>query len=235
MEGLSSLSPLLGGLLSLFGGGGQTLAAPTPFMLPAPVQSQAGLTASAPGQVAPVSYGETGQPRAQSASASPQVTIQVNAMDSQSFLDHSDDIAMAVKQAILNSNSLNDVISDLVDMSTFPTLKTGAVMQYPAQRGVAVLDNGFAIRGRVRTAFPQLPGAASPVGGPAELAGSKRTAGIPGILPRHSWTEPENFAFTDPWDGTNYPSCSLASDSITAVLAGEWNGETSLTVMENGS
>jgi hypothetical protein len=77
------------------------------------VQSEAGVTASAPGQVAPVSYGESGQPRPQSASATPQVTIQVNAMDSQSFLDHSDDIAMAVKQAILNSSSLNDVISDL--------------------------------------------------------------------------------------------------------------------------
>jgi hypothetical protein len=111
--GLSSLSPLIGGLLSLFGGGGQTLAAPSPFMLPAPVQSQAGLTASAPGQVSPVSYGETGQPRAQSAGGSAQVTIQVNALDSQSFLDHSDDIANAVKQAILNSNSLNDVISAL--------------------------------------------------------------------------------------------------------------------------
>ena len=34
-------------------------------------------------------------------------------MDSQSFLDHSNEIAMAVKQAILNSNSLNDVISGL--------------------------------------------------------------------------------------------------------------------------
>jgi len=111
--GLSSLSPLLGGLLSLFGGGSQTVAAPAPFMLPAPVQSQAGLTTSMPGQVVPVSYGQAGQPRAQSASTSPQVTIQVSAMDSQSFLDHSDDIAMAVKQAILNSSSLNDVISDL--------------------------------------------------------------------------------------------------------------------------
>jgi len=112
--GLSSLSPWIGGLLSLFGGGGgQTLAAPSPFMLPSPVQSNAGLTASAPGQVVPVSYGRTGQPRAQSTSASPQVTVQVNAMDSQSFLDHSDDIANAVKQAILNSNSINDVISSL--------------------------------------------------------------------------------------------------------------------------
>jgi hypothetical protein len=111
--GLSSLSPLIGGLLSLFGGGGQTLAVAPPFLLPAPVQSEAGLTASAPGQVVPVSYGGTGQPRAQSSSSPTQVTIQVNAMDSQSFLDHSDDIAMAVKQAILNSSSLNDVISDL--------------------------------------------------------------------------------------------------------------------------
>ncbi|MBV9770764.1 MAG: hypothetical protein JOZ32_14410 [Bryobacterales bacterium] len=111
--GLSSLSPLIGGILSLFGGGGQSTPVPSPFTLPSPVQSQAGVTASAPGQVAPVSYADTGQPRSQPAGASPQVTIQVNAMDSQSFLDHSDDIAMAVKQAILNSSSLNDVISDL--------------------------------------------------------------------------------------------------------------------------
>jgi hypothetical protein len=112
--GLSSLSPLISGLLSLFGGGGgQTLAVPAPFMLPSPVQSNAGLMGSAPGQVVPVSYGDTGQPRAQSAGASAQITVQVNAMDSQSFLDHSDDIANAVKQAILNSNSLNDVISSL--------------------------------------------------------------------------------------------------------------------------
>jgi hypothetical protein len=110
--GLSSLSPLIGGLLSLFGGGGQTLAEPLPFMLPSPVESNAGVTANAPGQMVPVSYGNTGQPRAQS-SASSQVTVQVNAMDSQSFLDHSDDIANAVKQAILNSNSLNDVIASL--------------------------------------------------------------------------------------------------------------------------
>jgi hypothetical protein len=111
--GLSSLSPLLGGLLSLFGGGGQTLAAPLPYMLPAAVRSQAGLPGSGAGQTAPVSYSKTGQPRPQASNSSPQVTIQVNAMDSQSFLDHSDDIAMAVKHAILNSSSLNDVISSL--------------------------------------------------------------------------------------------------------------------------
>jgi hypothetical protein len=34
-------------------------------------------------------------------------------MDSQSFLDHSDDIASAVKQAMLNMNSINDVVTSL--------------------------------------------------------------------------------------------------------------------------
>jgi hypothetical protein len=110
-----SLSPILSGLMSLFGGGSSTstTTAATPFKLPASVQSQAGLTGGAAGQIAPVDYGQSGQPRAPQASAAPQVNIQVNAMDSQSFLDHSDEIAKAVQQALLGSHSLNDVISDL--------------------------------------------------------------------------------------------------------------------------
>jgi len=109
-----SLSPIIGGLLSLFGGGGsQTLAAPAPFRLPTPVQYNAGLTAGSPGQVAPISSASGGQPRPQASNPVPQITVQVNAMDSQSFLDHSADIANAVRQALLSSNSLSDVIADL--------------------------------------------------------------------------------------------------------------------------
>ena len=42
-------------------------------------------------------------------------TIQVNiqAMDSQSFLDRQDDIARAVREAMLHSNSLNDIVMEL--------------------------------------------------------------------------------------------------------------------------
>ena len=109
-----SLSPIISGLLSLFGGGSKsTAAAPTPFQLPASVQSQAGLTGGSNGQIVPVDYGQSGQPRAQGASSSPQINIQVNAMDSKSFLDHSDEIAQAVREAMLSSHSLNDVIADL--------------------------------------------------------------------------------------------------------------------------
>jgi hypothetical protein len=109
-----SLSPIISGLLSLFGGGSQSTATTSAaFKLPPPVQSQAGLTGGSNGQIVPVDYGQNGQPRAQASAPAPQINIQVNAMDSQSFLDHSDEIAKAVREAMLSSHSLNDVISDL--------------------------------------------------------------------------------------------------------------------------
>ncbi len=108
----SSVSPIISGLLSLFGGDSTPAAtAPTPFKLPPAVDVQAGLTGS--GQIVPVDSGQGGQVRAPTANAAQQVNIQVNAMDSQSFLDHSDEIANAVKAAILSSHSLNDVLSEL--------------------------------------------------------------------------------------------------------------------------
>ncbi len=42
-----------------------------------------------------------------------QITVNVQAMDSQSFLDHSNEIAQAVRAAMLNSNSINDVVNNL--------------------------------------------------------------------------------------------------------------------------
>jgi hypothetical protein len=41
------------------------------------------------------------------------ILVQVQAMDSQSFMDHSHEIAQAVRQAMLNLSSVNDVILDL--------------------------------------------------------------------------------------------------------------------------
>jgi len=115
LGGALSLSPIISGLIGLFGGGGARSAVPssTIFALPPSVQSQAGLTGGSTGQIVPVDYGQNGQVRAQSASSAPPINIQVNAMDSQSFLDHSDEIARAVREAILNSHSLNDAISEL--------------------------------------------------------------------------------------------------------------------------
>jgi hypothetical protein len=48
-----------------------------------------------------------------SGSGGPQITVNVQAMDARSFLDRSNDIAAAVRDAMLNLNAINDVVSDL--------------------------------------------------------------------------------------------------------------------------
>lgn len=109
----SGLSPLISGLTSLFGGGGSSAPAPSaPYVAPLPVNAIGGISASSPG-ASGGDLGAGGLPRPAAATSSPtQITVQVQAMDSQSFLDHSNDIAMAVRQAMLQSSVLNDVIRE---------------------------------------------------------------------------------------------------------------------------
>jgi hypothetical protein len=111
----SGLSPLISGLVSLFGGGGSSSStAVTPYIQPLPVNLQAGFSGSAAGGASGVDYGEGNQPRqTTAASAQQQITVQVQAMDSQSFLDRSNDIAAAVRKAMLETSTLNDVIREV--------------------------------------------------------------------------------------------------------------------------
>ena len=46
-------------------------------------------------------------------SMSQQITVNVNAMDSQSFMDRSSDIADAVREAMLNMHPINSVVASL--------------------------------------------------------------------------------------------------------------------------
>jgi hypothetical protein len=50
---------------------------------------------------------------AAAAAPAPQITVNVSAMDARSFMDRSGDIAAAVRDAMLNLNSINDVVSEL--------------------------------------------------------------------------------------------------------------------------
>ena len=108
------LSPLISGLASLFGGGGNAEPAPlVPYVAPLPVNATAGISGSTAGAFA-VDTAAGGLPRAQAApSSNAQITVQVQALDSQSFLDHSQDIAQAVRLAMLTSTTLNDVIREV--------------------------------------------------------------------------------------------------------------------------
>lgn len=102
---------------NLFGGGGdEPVTSLERYSLPSSVQVDAGLSESPIPGIHPIRYASDGLPRtAVSPATSPAtpITIQVQAMDSKSFLDHSSEIANAVREAILNSHSLNDVVMEL--------------------------------------------------------------------------------------------------------------------------
>jgi hypothetical protein len=73
-----------------------------------------GGSAQASGTASPGSDSSgSGVPSGPSGAGAAQITVNVQAMDSQSFLDHSNEIAQAVRAAMLNSNSINDVVNNL--------------------------------------------------------------------------------------------------------------------------
>jgi hypothetical protein len=119
-EMVTGVGPIVTGLMKLFGSRDpEPLPELEKFTMPTPVSVEAGLSADR--GYSSVRYAQGGRPQlAESApnmnrDANQPSTIQVNiqAMDSQSFLDRQDDIARAVREAMLHSNSLNDIVMEL--------------------------------------------------------------------------------------------------------------------------
>ena len=115
------LIPMIGGLLGLFGGGDSPAPPPlVKYAMPASIGFEGADTGSG---ISLVDYDQMGMPRAYGGASSggsssgsapaPQITVNVQAMDARSFLDRSSDIAAAVRDAMLNLNSINDVVNEL--------------------------------------------------------------------------------------------------------------------------
>src|SRR5574340_192704 len=120
--------PLARAIIGLVTGGGKHEPEPlVRFALPPRMRFEA---AVANQRMTAVDYDQYGAPRARRSQAAvteerpqaaasearviaPQVTVQVQAMDSRSFMDRSEDIARAVREAMLNMHALNDVVGEL--------------------------------------------------------------------------------------------------------------------------
>lgn len=59
-----------------------------------------------------VDYGDRQTLRQAGGGPAPQINIHVSALDSKSFLDRSDEIADAVRSAVLRSHSLSDALAE---------------------------------------------------------------------------------------------------------------------------
>ena len=129
--------PLISTLIGLFGGGSKP-ETPEPlvkYAMPRSLHLVAANSGDGTGYES-LDYGQDGLARAyaekaptdtawsgtvfpdasstlETSGTSPQIVVNVQAMDSRSFLDHSQEIAQAVREAMLNMHSLNDVVSEL--------------------------------------------------------------------------------------------------------------------------
>jgi len=115
------LAPLVSGLLGLFGGGDDPGPPPlVKYAMPEKLYFQAadigrGISSADYDQMGNVRAFSSGMNAAAGSRGNSPAPIQVNvqAMDARSFLDHSSEIADAVRQAMLNLNPINDVVNDL--------------------------------------------------------------------------------------------------------------------------
>jgi hypothetical protein len=112
-----TLFPLVSSIAGLFKGGNSEAAPTLPTYTLPPAVNFLGAVPRQGGQpILAADYGQDGMPRTIPATApffAPSVTVQVQAMDSRSFLDHSDDIARAVREALLNAHALGDTVNEL--------------------------------------------------------------------------------------------------------------------------
>jgi len=119
-------------------------------------------------------------------------------------------------------------------MSNFPTLKTGAVLQYPAQRwnrfSTKVLR--FVDGSEQRFKNYQTPLRRWVIR--LDLLDQTELHALREFFRTQNGAA-ASFSFTDPWDSTTYSTCSLASDEISEELQDELKCKTSLTVQENRS
>jgi len=117
-------------------------------------------------------------------------------------------------------------------MATFPQLKTGAVAQYPATKSLRFQNQTVRFLDGSEQRYRDAAGALHQwVIRLSQLDETEMAAF--GQFFVENQGRLGSFAFTDPWDGTQYPNCSLAADGLTLTSLAEMCGQTSVTVIEN--
>ena len=125
------IASLVTGLMGIFGGGPSAPPVLTKYRMPQSLDFIGALNGSA---ISEANFNQIGTPRltgtgadstitaptagsngigSGAPAANPQISVTIHAMDAQSFMDRSSDIAQAVRQAMLNLSSINDVVNEL--------------------------------------------------------------------------------------------------------------------------
>jgi phage-related protein len=117
-------------------------------------------------------------------------------------------------------------------MATFPKLKTGAVLQYPAARGLRFASQVLRFVDGTEQRFRTAAAALRRWEIRLDFLDESEIAEIEQFFLENQGAF-GSFSFTDPWDGTEYPNCSLESGELHLLALAEMRGRTALVVREN--
>ena len=117
-------------------------------------------------------------------------------------------------------------------MATFPTLKTGAVAQYPATRSPRFQNQVLRFIDGADQRYRDSAGVLHQWEIRLDELDEGEMAAVEGFFSDNQG-RCGNFAFTDPWDGQIYPNCSFAADELSLISLMEMRGRASLKVIEN--
>src|ERR1044072_8323158 len=105
---------------------------------------------------------------------------------------------------------------------TFPILRTGAVAQYPAERSLRFRNQSVRFVDGTEQRYRDSAGALHRWQIRLDRIDEREASALEDFFSASQGTY-DSFTFTDPWDGTEYPSCSLENDGFDVVTLGEMN------------
>jgi len=117
-------------------------------------------------------------------------------------------------------------------MASFPTLKTGVVAQYPFGRMAQFSTKVCRFLDGSEQRFQGYGALLRKWAIRLELLDESELAALGSFFAAQNGRA-GTFSFTDPWDGTVYPSCSFDSDSLSLEFGDRLRGRTSVIVKEN--
>jgi hypothetical protein len=117
-------------------------------------------------------------------------------------------------------------------MSAFPSLKTGAVLQYPATRGIQHSTCVLRFVDGSEQRFREYPTPMRKWAIRLDLLDEGEMARLEEFF-QSQQGRLGNFSFTDPWDNSVHSNCSLESDSLALNYQDIMRGRTALVVREN--
>jgi|SRR5579872_5389085 len=116
-------------------------------------------------------------------------------------------------------------------MAIFPALKTGAVAQYGSDRSASFSTQVFRFVDGREQRFPAFASALRRWVIRLELLDESELASLEQFFESQGGRA-GTFSFTDPWDGTAYPSCRFDADELALTFADAGRGQTSLNISE---